>query len=293
MSTTSMPPVRVSFPAIRLSKPPSTRRSPADTIRIQPSVYTEQVKIVRKNRTAAAEADRITIEADPDAPAGSVVLHGARKHCTQGYAILLQQSNFITIHGLTITGAGGQAISLLGGNNQNTAIHIERNRITDNGGLECDGGITVNRGNPELLISNNLIYGNGRNGLTFLDAVGGPHYVINNTIRENGWNGLWIARNHGVTFLLNNLIVHNGAQPNVTGGRYGVLRESSSKPDPAGVMLLNNLICGNRLGEIHGPALDTTDLHNLTPTGKEGPGVQASPGCDQADTLFTHMVGRG
>jgi VCBS repeat-containing protein len=136
-----------------------------------------------------------------------------------------------------------------------------------------------------------LIYGNGRNGITFLDAAGGPHYVINNTIRANGWNGVRVAREHSVTFLLNNLIVHNGVQPNTTGGRYGILREGSTKPDPAGLMLLNNLVCGNTVGEMNGPALDTTDLHNLTPKGTEGPGVQASPGCDQADSLFTHVLG--
>jgi hypothetical protein len=87
---------------------------PGDTVRVQSGVYTEQVKIVRKNRATADETDRITLEADPDAPVNSVVLQGARKHCSQGYAILLQQSNFITIRSLTITGAGGQAISLLG-----------------------------------------------------------------------------------------------------------------------------------------------------------------------------------
>jgi len=31
---------------------------------------------------------------------------------------------------LTITGTGGQAITMLGGNNGNQAIHIERNRIS-------------------------------------------------------------------------------------------------------------------------------------------------------------------
>lgn len=40
----------------------------------------------------------------------------------------------------------------------------------------------------------------------------------------------------------------------------------SSSWDLAG----HNLLCGNRLGEINGPALDATDSGNLTPTGGEG-----------------------
>jgi hypothetical protein len=129
-----------------------------DTIRIQAGTYQEQVNISGKNNTtSASEADRIILEADPAAPVGSVILQGAVSQCTNGYAIRLQQSKFITIRGLTITGAGGQAISLMGGNNQNTAIHIERNRIFGNGSGECNGGVTIARGNPGTLIVNNVL----------------------------------------------------------------------------------------------------------------------------------------
>ncbi|HEX9900722.1 MAG TPA: hypothetical protein VGC81_15970, partial [Candidatus Methylomirabilis sp.] len=91
-----------------------------DTIRIQAGTYQEQVSISGKNNvTGAAEADRIIIEADPSAPVGSVILSGAVSQCTNGYAIRLQQSKYVTIRGLSIHSAGGQAISLMGGNNQN------------------------------------------------------------------------------------------------------------------------------------------------------------------------------
>lgn len=100
-----------------------------DTVQIQAGTYVEQMQITGKNNTAGAtEADRIVLQADPAAAVGSVTLHGAVSQCTNGYAIRLQQSKFVTIRGLTITGAGGEAIALLGGNNQNTAIHLERNR---------------------------------------------------------------------------------------------------------------------------------------------------------------------
>jgi hypothetical protein len=146
-----------------------------DTIRILPSSYTEQVTIQEKNHTATAtESDRIIIEADPAASVGSVTLHGSVSQCTNGHAIKVQQSKFVTIRGLTITGAGGAAITLPGGLNQNDAIHIERTRIFGKGGASCNGGLTIARGNGNTLLVNNLIYNNGRNGVTFLDADGGP-----------------------------------------------------------------------------------------------------------------------
>ncbi|MGH7360901.1 MAG: right-handed parallel beta-helix repeat-containing protein, partial [Candidatus Methylomirabilales bacterium] len=264
---------------------------PGDTVRIQPGTYVEQVSIQGKNNVATAdEPDRIVIEADPGAPPGSVVLQGAVPQCTNGYAIRLQQSKFITIRGLTITGAGGQAISLLGGNNQNQAIHLERNRIFGNGSPECNGGITIARGNPGTLIVNNLIYANGRNGITFIDADGGPHHLVNNTIHANQWNGLRVARTHEV-FLINNVITGNGTATGSTGGRFGVSREGSTSPQPQGISLLHNLLCGNRLGEINGPALDPTDANNLTPTGTEGSGVLASPGCELPATVYAGLPG--
>ena len=153
-----------------------TAAQSGDTIRIQAGSYTEQLAFTGKNNIAgAAEADRITLEADPASATGSVILHGAVSQCTNGHALRLQQSKFFTIRGLTITGAGGQAISLLGGNNQNQAIHIERNRIVGNGSSSCDGGITIARGNPNTDIANILIDGIGRNGLSTIDADGGPH----------------------------------------------------------------------------------------------------------------------
>lgn len=45
-------------------------------------------------------------------------------------------------------------------------------------------------------------------------------------------------------------------------------------------------MCGNRGREIAGPLLDSTDAGNLTPTGTEGNGVVASPGCEDPATVY-------
>jgi RHS repeat-associated protein len=262
-----------------------------DVVRILPGTYVEQVSITGKNNTAGAgEASRIVVETDPGAPVASVVLQGAVTQCTSGYAVRFEQSKFVTLRGLTITGAGGQAVSLLGGTNENEAIHLERLRLVGNGSGACNGGITIARGNPDTLIANSFIYGNGRNGIAFLGADGGPHAVISNTIVGNGWNGVAVARKHDV-LLVNNVITGNGTATGWTGGRAGITRKGSTAHDPAGIQLRHNLTCGNRLGEIRGPALDASDVGNLTPTGSEGPGVSARAGCEVPDTVYAALAG--
>ncbi|MBI3304242.1 MAG: right-handed parallel beta-helix repeat-containing protein [Deltaproteobacteria bacterium] len=262
-----------------------------DSIRIQAGLYTKQVLISRKNNTAGAtEADRILIEADPAAAPGSVMLKGPSTPCPLGDVVLVQKSKFITVRGLTITGAGGHAIVLDKGGKHNQAIHLERNRIFDNGGSLCDGGITIGAGNIGTLIVNNVIYGNYGSGVTLTGAKGGPHYLVNNTIHGNGHDGVSISKNHQV-ILNNNLLTLNGtdsAQPSA----FGVERRAPSKrTQPQTVQLLQNLVCGNRSGELKGVLLDSVDAGNLTPSGSEGPGVSASPGCGVAGTVYAQVTG--
>jgi K319L-like, PKD domain/Bacterial Ig domain/Right handed beta helix region len=283
-------------PCYRTIQEAVTAAEAGDRVVVQTGVYSEQVSIVGKNgATGAVEPDRLIIEADPTAPLDSVVLLGSGGPCTNGHGLRLQRSKFVTIRGLTITGFGGQAIALHGGNHGNAGIHIERNRIFGNAtgsGDSCTGGITIARGNPGTVIANNLVYANGRDGVATMDADGGPHYVVGNTIHGNGWSGVRVTRNHEI-FLVNNAITGNGTAPGSSGGRFGVARETSTSPRPAGIHLLNNLVCANRLGEIDGPALDPTDAGNLTPTGSEGPGVSAAPGCQTTSSLYAKLPGAG
>ena len=264
---------------------------PGDTVQVRAGEYVEQVTVAGKNASALSEASRITIQADPTLPAGGVVLHGAIAQCAQGHAIRVQQSRFVTIRGLTITGAGGAGIALSGGAAQNAAIRIERNRIVGNGTAGCDGGngITIAGGNVGTLVLNNVISGNARNGIATADTDGGPHTIVQNTIHGNGWNGLAATRAH-VLLLVNNAITGNGTQGGTTGGRAGVRREAGGLPAVT-IGLRNNLICGNRLGELSGPVLDVVDGANLTPTGGEGPGVVASPGCELPATVYRNLTG--
>lgn len=258
-----------------------------DTVSIQAGAYVEQVSVSGKNQTAKTEASRIVIQADPTVPAGSVVLHGPVQQCAQGHAVRVQQSRFITIRGLTITGAGGTGIAL-GGSGQNLAVRLERNRIVGNGGPGCDGGITIAGGNVGTVILNNLILGNGRNGIATSDPDGGLHIVAQNTIHGNGWNGVSVSRTHAL-LLVNNAITGNGTLAGSSSGRVGVWREAAAGALPAAIALRNNLLCGNRLGELAGPVLDGTDGGNLTPSGSEGAGATASPGCDGGAAVYRDL----
>ncbi|MGH7827992.1 MAG: PKD domain-containing protein, partial [Candidatus Binatia bacterium] len=264
-----------------------------DVVQIQAGTYTERVTIHGKNNFAgASEASRIIIEADPALPAGSVVLRPPPASCLlNGHGVRIRHSRFVTLRGLTITEAVGAGIVLLGGRQQNRAIHIERSRIVGNGSSNCPrGGISIALGNPDTLIVNTLIHGNGGNGITFTELGGGPHWLIHNTIHGNGWNGVGIVLGHTI-LLANNLVTGNGQATGTLGGRHGVRRLGLPGQDPDAVQLLNNLICGNRLGEIQGPILDATDSGNLTPEGDEGAGVSASPGCGVVANLYANLNG--
>ena len=89
-----------------------TAAQPGDTVQILAGTYVEQVQVQGKNNFSGAnETHRLVIQADPALPPGAVVVAGAVGQCTQGYAIRFQQSKFVTLRGVTLTGAGDQAVS--------------------------------------------------------------------------------------------------------------------------------------------------------------------------------------
>ena len=196
---------------------------------------------------------------------------------------MLQKCNNITIDGFTIDaeGSGANGVTLMGGNNDNSDVTITNCDI--HGAGNSYSGIKAARGNPNTTIIGNHIHHNGRNGIVFIDAAGGPHFITNNIIEANGWNGVKVARQHEIT-LTGNTITANGTRSGTTGGRYGVLRERTTGTGwPEGITLINNVITDNNgtvqtgkssidLGN-YDQMLDETDSGNTTTSGDEGPGV--------------------
>ncbi len=249
---------------------------PGDIIEVNPGFYNERVNITGK--------DSILVR----------TTGGLDGVTCKGF--LLKQSHHVTIKGFVVdaSGTGEHGIVLMGGNNQNSDVTLEANAIK-NAGNDFHG-ISVARGNPRTRIVNNRIHSNGRNGIRFLDATGGPHYLVNSTIVQNGWNGVEVARQH-VIYLVNNILSFNGIKSGSTGGRYGVLREPmTGSGEAAGIRLLNNLIIGNHgnvtsnsspdLGN-YVQTLDGTDSGNLTTSGAEGSGVSPSPAAAFADIFVS------
>ena len=245
--------------------------APGDTVRVLPGEYVERVRIRARNEGSSDEADRIVLEADPTALPGAVVLRG-EPNCRGRDLLDIARSRFVTIRGLTLADAGRRAIALRGGGSANRGIRIESTRIVGS----CRDGIVVGPGNVDTLIVANRIHGQRRNGIHFRGNDGGPQAVVNNTIHRSGWNGVDLGSGRHQVLLLNNAITENGTDPRTIGGRLGVRRRGSA---PEAAMLRSNLLCANRLGEIGPGVLDATDAGNLTPTGTEGLGVVASPGC--------------
>lgn len=262
-----------------------------ETVRVLAGTYGEQLKIRNKNREASAsERDRITIEADPNAAPGSVALAGPNDHCRGGYAVAFANANYVTLRGFTISGAGRRGIVLRGGSRASIGPRLERNRVLRGDGLACEGGIDLQRGNPDAVIANNLVYGLAKHAVRVRN-FGESAWIVGNTIVRNGWNGLFLERG-ATAHVWNNILAFNGRTTHGRGGgRFGVRQRKATKPVPANVDLAANLICGNVGGEIDGVALDAADRGNLTPTGTEGPGVVASPRCDVASYVFQDTLG--
>lgn len=249
---------------------------PGDVIEVSSGFYNEQVSLTGRDSLIV----RTTGSLD------GVICKG----------FLLKQSHHVTIKGFVVdaSGTNEHGIVLMGGNNQNSDVTLEANAIKNAG--NDFSGISVARGNPRTRIVNNRMHDNGRNGIRFIDATGGPHYLVNNTIVQNGWNGVDVARQH-VIYLVNNILSFNGTKSGSTGGRYGVLREAmAGSGEAGGITLLNNLIVGNNgqatssssqdLGN-YAQTLDGADSGNLTTSGAEGSGVSASPAVVFADIFVS------
>ena len=265
--------------------------SAGQTVRVLPGEYREQLRLKGKNASATIEADRIVIEADPASPVGAVVLRGIKSNCQFGYAVDVSRSKFVTLRGLTFVGAGFRGIRLRGGSRQNQGIRFERNRVLVGPGDACMGGIEIGRGNADTVIANNLIYGLDRHALRLRHGQSGNALIVGNTIVRNGWNGVYVGRIADAK-IWNNIIAFNGiARGGRGGGKFGIRRQKSTKPRATDLELKNNLICGNTAGELNGPVLHAGDADNLTPTGREGAGVVASPACGNVAAVFARLAG--
>ena len=255
-------------------------------ILVRAGTYNETVQIYNKNTGASDDSQRIIIMADPAAAVGSVIV----KPPAGSPGVRVEQSKFITLRGLVITGVKGNsvpAIRLIGGSPGNEDIAIIACQIHDNAGH----GIQIEGNNPRTWIMNNLIRDNGVNeksghGVTIAagTGAGATLYMVNNTIFKNKLDGVFVQSPCSV-YLVNNLIVANG--------KYG-FRRANGSTDPTLVTLLHNMFYANKLRDIANVSqtLDATDSGNRTTKGNESIGVIgcAFPNCSKTTALAALFV---
>ena len=193
------------------------------TIIVRAGTYNEAVLISARNTLATNDSQRIIIMADTNTAPGLVIVTPP----SGSSGVYLNQSRFITLQGLVITGVGGKnvpAVNLDGGAQDNEDIAIVGCQIHHN----ASHGIQVQSGNPRTWIMNNLIHDNGSNkksddGVTIANGVGATVYMVNNTIVRNKFDGVFVGVPRPL-YLVNNLIVGNGGYGFQRASRVGSIR---------------------------------------------------------------------
>lgn len=259
---------------------------PGQRVRILPGQYEEQLSVEDKNdHPGPSEADRIYV--GPAEGLGTVVVGPAGEGCWNGWAMEIERSSHVTVHGLVIRNAGRRGVKIRGQRRQNEAIHFVQNIVYGDGDPRCQGGVVVSHDNPDTVIANNVIYGTRRDGIHIGDAGEGPQYVFSNTVVNNGHTGIYVARAFEA-YVVNNLVLSNGAGRSLR--RYGI-RQGRKGPRSEALHVRGNLSCGNARGEYHRIAWGPDDDANYSPTGSEDTAVGARPGCDEAERIFDDLAG--
>jgi parallel beta-helix repeat protein len=192
-------------PAIALrsiSKAADISRS-GSTVVVGPGTYPEGV-------TTVVALQDVTFLADPsgqltgDAP-GAVVLDGTAAGEEAGFN--LSNASGTLIDGFTISGFSDAGVLIKGGSDN---LRVQQCVIFGN----ASDGIRV-QDSANVLVFNNLIYGNGGSGVAIAGATSGsPNAeVINNTIVGNQVRGLTVGTSTRASpgaFVHNNIIQDNG-----------------------------------------------------------------------------------
>ena len=240
------------------------------TILVRAGTYAEAVNISAKNTGATADAQRLVIQADPQAARGTVIVTPPANN----NAFHIHQCKFITLDGFTIVGVTGNqmpAVKLGGGAQDNQDVTVSGNDIHGN----SSHGIEVQAGNPRTWLINNLIRHNGTpsntgEGVNIANGTSAqPVYLLNNTIYANRFNGVFCQKPR-VLWVVNNLIVGNGTDTdpnnmlNKNGLRRGIgaLKHSLKRKQRSPCLTMNALpqrmdlpLVGSNVSQMRSPVV--------------------------------------
>ena len=251
------------------------------TIIVRAGIYNEALRISAKNTLATNDSRQIVIMVDTNALGQVIVMPPS----AGSSGVYLNQSHFIVLRGLVITGVSGKNVPAVELDGDNEDIAIVGCQIHHND--SC--GIQVGSGNPRTWIMNNLIHDNGiskktDHGVTIAGSVGATVYVVNNTIVRSKADGVFMSV-PGPLYLVNNLIVSNGENG---------FECSKGSGTPAAVTLLYNMFYANTSGDIV-KARQDTGCHRQRQSHhhrQEGAGVVGCtfPNCGHTDPLTELFV---
>jgi hypothetical protein len=175
---------------------------------VGPGTYHESVA----NSTSGGAPQNLQFVADAggeltDDGAGAVVVDATAS--ANGAGFRFSGSSDGVVDGFVITGANDAAVIVRGGSNR---VAVRNCTIFANAGA----GIRVQDA-AEAFVFNNLIYGNGAQGVAIVgNAAGSPGArVFNNTIVGNGDRGITIGTSNAASsnaFVRNNILQNNGGR---------------------------------------------------------------------------------
>jgi len=202
----------------------------------------------------------------------------------QVYGFKISSSQNIVIEGFKIVGlpSGSNGIEISGAPNADNRINIVNNEIT---GIQSSyKGISVSPFDAHIQIVSNNIHNNLGDGIYYAPGTyNGSHLIQNNTIVNNGQNGIVIPGNLSIQ-ISQNSINYNGQLAKNTANGYGIKVQSTTAKPSKKLALTNNKIIFNNGLAVTNSTRDISGTQGLSPqtvsgntttTGTEGAGVAA------------------
>ncbi len=174
------------------------------TVRVAPGTYRGGINTDREGQCAPEGLALIA-----DSSRNAVVIDATGAAGLAG--IRLSNGDDSIVDGFTVINSPGSGILI---KSQSDRLQIRNNIIRGNG----SDGIRV-QDSSDVLVFNNLVYGNNGIGIALVGTEGSPRgRVINNTATLNAGRGLEIGRSTGASpgaFVRNNIFQENGGAENL------------------------------------------------------------------------------
>lgn len=220
------------------------------TIELAPGSYADSLRLEGLNTAATSDAERLVIVGTR----GEDGAYLTRFNTGRRDAMRLRTTRYLTLRGFEVLSGTNKPIAIEADN-----LHtlVDALYVHDNGGGRDSGCVFLGSGNASVTVSNSFCFDNGSDAITV--GVGGPHFLVNNTVFNQQKGGIVIGSGANV-YVYNNLVAFNGL---VSGGtQYGIAIRNTGGGGPAVVRLVSNVVYGNEV-DFERRSAATQDIGNL------------------------------